>query len=92
MIIRIMEEGQYRLADAHLQALNDLDNKVVKAVEQDDRAAFRATFTGMLDFVRKNGAPLPVEELHGSDILIPRAETTYDEAKTLFVGEGLLPN
>ncbi len=92
MIVRIMEEGQYRLADTHLKALNELDDSVVKAVEKGDRAAYRTAFARLIEYVRKNGAQLLVEELHGSDILVPRAEATFEEARTLFVGEGIIPN
>jgi hypothetical protein len=36
MIVRISNEGQYRLDDGHLARLNELDDAVVAAVDADD--------------------------------------------------------
>ena len=41
MIVRILGEGQYRLADGDVAALQDLDAQLERAVEGDDDDEFR---------------------------------------------------
>ena len=48
MIIRILGEGQYNLPGAHLDALNEIDNHLVEAVEVEDREKF-AQFLNQMD-------------------------------------------
>lgn len=91
MIVRIVGEGQFRMADEHLDRLNDLDNAVVDAVAKGDADPYKKVFGELLDFVRGNGSPLPDEELVGSDAIIPPDDTTLEEAREEFKGEGLIP-
>ena len=92
MIVRIMEEGQYRLDDAHLDRLNELDNVLVVATDQGDRKRYQEVFDQLLKFIRGQGQPLPEDELHGSDVIIPSEHITFEEAQELFTGEGLVPD
>ena len=91
MIIRILTEGQYNLPGAFLDELNDMDNKLVDVVAEEDRAKFEASLKEMLDLVRDNGSPVPIDELVESDLVLPEPDITLEEAEELFVGEGLLP-
>ena len=91
MIVRISSEGQYNLPGSFIDQLNDIDNKLVEAVEADDQAAFEVLLKRMLDLVREHGSPLPVDELVESDLILPEPDLTLREAEELFVGEGLLP-
>lgn len=91
MIVRILSEGQYRLSGLHLDKLNDLDNEIVAVVEQGDEEAFRRLLAEMLDYVRRNGQPLPADELVESDVILPHPDITFKEAQALFTGEGLVP-
>jgi hypothetical protein len=92
MIVRIASEGQYRLSNAHLDRLNDLDNQLVELVAAGDAEGFRQSFERMLAFVRENGAPLAPDELAGSDVILPPPDITLAEARRLFQGEGLVPD
>ena len=92
MIIRILTEGQYNLSGQFLDNLNDLDNKLVDIVAQEDRERFGAALKEMLDLVRVNGDPVPIDELVESDLVLPDPDITLEEAEELFVGEGLVPN
>jgi PspAA-like protein len=92
VIVRIATESQYRIPDADAARLNELDNEVVKAVEADDEARFNELFQEMLRIVRNDGAPLDGDELVESDVIIPPPDTTFDEAKHEFSGEGLIPD
>ena len=91
MIVRISSEGQYNLPGSFIDRLNEIDNELVEAVEAEDQAAYETLLKRMLDLVRENGAPVPVDELVESDLILPEPDLTLLEAEELFVGEGLLP-
>ena len=55
MIVRILGEGQYDVADDALDRLNELDAAVEAAVEAGDEAAFAAALGQLLDGVRTVG-------------------------------------
>jgi hypothetical protein len=92
MIVRIMGEGQYRIDDSDRDNLNALDNAAVAASEGGDETAFLTTFPTLLDHVREVGKRLDDDELEGSDVLLPPADTTFAEAQAEFTGEGLIPD
>ncbi len=91
MIVRILTEGQFNLPGAHVDELNDLDNRLVEVVEQEDRPKFEVLLKEMLDLVREKGTPVPVDELVESDLVLPEPDITLEEAEELFTGEGILP-
>lgn len=91
MIVRIATEGQYRLADDHAAELDELDDKVVAAVEAGDERRYRELFEQMVEFVRRRGEALDVDELAESDVILPPPDTTRAEAAAEFTGEGLIP-
>ena len=92
MIVRILTEGQFNLPGAFIDELNELDNKLVEVVEQDDQENFGPALEALLDLVRRNGTPVAVDELVESDLVLPEPDITLKEAEELFVGEGLVPD
>ena len=92
MIIRIRTEGQYNLSGQYLDDLNDLDNKLVDIIAQEDREGFDVALKEMLDRVRNNGEAVPIDELVESDVVLPEPDLTLEEAEELFIGEGLVPD
>jgi hypothetical protein len=91
MIVRISAEGQYRVSDALLDRLNQLDNRIVEVVAGGDEAEFARLYADMIALVRKEGSPLPVDEIISSEIVLPPPDITLEEARDLFIGEGLVP-
>ena len=91
MIIRILTEGQFNLPGAFIDELNELDNKLVEVVEQEDQEQFEHHLKAMLNLVREKGTPVPVDEIVESDLVLPEPDITLVEAEELFFGEGLLP-
>jgi hypothetical protein len=87
-----MGEGQYRLSDACVQRVNDLDNAVVKAVDVDDEDGFHVAFEEMLEVIRSEGEQLGDEEIETSDVIVPPADTSMAEAASDFSGDGLIPD
>jgi hypothetical protein len=91
VIIRISTEGQYDVPDADVDTLNQLDNEAVAACTEDDEQKFEDAFGRLLEFVRENGRPVSDEVLEGSDVILPPPDTSLEEAKAEFTGEGLIP-
>ncbi|WP_333769674.1 PspA-associated protein PspAA [Streptomyces sp. IBSBF 2435] len=91
MIVRIMGEGQVRLADAALTELNELDNELLAAVEAGDEEGFRRTLGALLDSVRRLGEPLPDDALAPSELILPTADATLDEVRAMLKDDGLIP-
>lgn len=92
MIVRLSGQGQFRLDDDCLGRLNELDNAAVEAVESGKEDSFRDLLGQMHELVRSDGSALTDDELMGSQIIIPPADTTLDEARADFAGEGLIPD
>ena len=91
MILRILNEGQYRLDSAHLDRLNEMDGHLVEAVASGDEARFRRLLGEMLAYVMEKGQSLAPQDLAASDVVLPTPDITMDEARSLFVGAGVIP-
>ena len=81
MIIRILGEGQYDVADHALDRLNELDTVLEGVVEAGDEAAFAAALDQLLDGVRTVGVAHPADSLDESDLILPPADATIDEVR-----------
>ena len=92
MIVRIATEGQYEVDQAEYDAINELDNQCVEAVEAGDEARFKELFAQLMDAVRSKGRKLGDDELRESDVILPPEDTDLDEAKQEFTGEGAIPD
>ncbi|WP_372791859.1 hypothetical protein [Paraconexibacter sp.] len=92
MIVRISNEGQYRIPDEHQARLNELDNAVVAAVAADEEDRFHADFEELLQFIRSKGVALGDDDLETSDVIVPPADLTLAEAEADFTGDGLIPD
>jgi hypothetical protein len=91
VIVRISTEGQYELPEGIHSELNEIDNRVVAAVEAHDEPGFKKSFGELLAFVRERGTPLGDEDLRESALIIPPSDTSIHEAEA-FTGDGLLPD
>jgi hypothetical protein len=91
MIVRIATEGQYELSDDAVARLNALDNEAVAAVEAGDEARFAELFGQIIALIHAEGAALAEDDLRGSDVIVPPADTSFAEARADFSGEGLIP-
>lgn len=91
MIVRISSEGQFRLPDEDAARLNELDNEAVAAAEAGDEPRFHELWHQMLDLVARDGTALDADELVQSDVVMPPRDTTFEEARSNFSGDGLIP-
>jgi hypothetical protein len=92
MIVRISGEDQYLLDDADSERLNELENAVVALVENGREDAFEEVYRTLLDYVRARGERVGDEEIETSDLILPPADLTFEEAGREFTGEGLIPD
>jgi hypothetical protein len=91
MIVRILGEGQLQVDDAASAELNALDATLEKAVNSGDEATFRSALLALLDRVRALGTPLAVDALEPSDSILPRAEASLDEVRSMMTDDGYIP-
>ena len=91
MIVRIMGEGQVRLADGHLTELNKLDEELLAEMENGDGPGFRTTLQALLDKVHELGEPLPDDSLEPSELILPAPDATLEDVRELLGDDGLIP-
>lgn len=92
MIVRIMGEGQVKLADSHVVELNELDDVLLKEMESGDSPGFRATLHALLDKVRELGTPLPDDSLEPSELILPAPDATLEDVRAMLGDDGLIPS
>ncbi|MEV6245040.1 hypothetical protein AB0M38_02400 [Streptomyces sp. NPDC051742] len=91
MIVRIMGEGQWVLADSHFVELNKLDDELLDEMESGDGEGFRRTLGALLDAVRRIGEPLPDDALEPSELILPAQDASLDEVREMLSDDGLIP-
>ncbi|MFB8104148.1 MULTISPECIES: hypothetical protein [Streptomyces] len=92
MIVRIMGEGQVKLADSHFAELNELDDLLLKEMDSGDGPGFRTTLHALLDKVRELGTPLSDDSLEPSELILPAPGATLEEVRAMLSDDGLIPN
>lgn len=91
MIVRILEDDQYDVADTEVDALNRLDEELQRAVDAGDEHAFGAALSALLGRVREVGTKLPADTLVPSDVLLPPDDAALAEVAETLHEEGLIP-
>jgi hypothetical protein len=91
MIVRILGEGQFRVAESATEELNALDAALDKAVTAGDEQAFRPALAALLDRVRALGTPLPADVIEPSDLIVPHAEADLTDVRSLLTENGHIP-
>jgi hypothetical protein len=93
MIVRILNEGQWRLDDRAVRGLNSFDDAVEQAVAAGDQDQLTGALHTLLDRIRTTGTRVPDEELEDSDLILPAADSTLEEVQQLLSEseEGLIP-
>jgi len=90
MIVRILGEDQLEVPDAELVRLSALDQAVVAACANGDRAECAAALTALLEGVREAGFPLVTDEPGPSDLVLPSADASLAEVSALLTTDGLI--
>jgi hypothetical protein len=92
VIVRLMGEGQWRVDDGLRGRLEELDTQTEAALDAKDAKALQAALQAIFDAVQENGERLEDDFLAPSDLVVPPANLTLDEAHELMHGEGLIPD
>ncbi|MFP5282578.1 MAG: PspA-associated protein PspAA [Actinomycetes bacterium] len=93
MIVRILNEGQYEVAEGAVADLNELDAAVEQAVADGDAERLEQALHHLLEEVREAGTPVPDDELQDSDLILPAADATLDDVQAMLseTDSGLIP-
>jgi hypothetical protein len=83
MIVRILGEGQFDVADTDRPQLDILEAALNTAVDGDDDTAFASALSALIDEVRNVGSPLAPDSLTSSDLVVPFSDATLGETKAL---------
>jgi PspA-Associated protein len=92
MIVRILGDNQYVLDSKHLDKLNELDNRMVHHLSNEELDEFNSCLNEMIHTVRENGTPLDPAEIRPSDLIVPSPDITPEEARKLFTKDGIIPD
>lgn len=92
MIVRLMGEGQYRIDDACLARLDELDDAATEALGRDDEGELAERLDEIWAVVREQGTALDEADLSASDLIIPPSDLTLGETRALFSEQGLIPD
>jgi hypothetical protein len=92
VIVRLMGEGQWRIDDAAAARLHELDEATERAVADGDATALRASLEALGAEVRSSGERLDDAHLAASDLVVPPADLTLEEAHKILHGDGLIPD
>ena len=86
MIVRIMSENQYRIDQKYAAVAEEiirLDARLAAAVETNDTEGFQDTLAQLVEKVHRYGRKLPDSELVASDVIVPPADITLADTKSL---------
>ena len=93
MIVRLLGLGQYRLGDDDIALVETADDAVEAAISAGDATSFASALAGLIDRIREIGDPVSDDEFVTSDVIVPDADTTLEEAVAMGAtgDEGLIP-
>jgi PspAA-like protein len=92
VIVRLMGEGQYSLDDALAGTLEKIDEAAADAVEAGDQSGLNERLGELHTIVQTQGKRLDHAQLVPSDLIVPPADLSLDEARKLLAEEGLIPD
>jgi PspAA-like protein len=92
-VVRIMGHGQFTIDARTLKRLNNIDNALVEmaANEKSDDAEFKKKLAELNQIAIEHGKIVQSAGIVKTDIILPSADLPVDEAKKLFIGEGVIP-
>ena len=92
MIVRLMNEGQYKTDEDVLRGSTRSGRPGRGGARGRDEPTLDARLDDMRRLVQERGERLPDDDLSTSDLIIPPADLTLEETRELFSDEGLIPD
>jgi hypothetical protein len=83
VIVRILGEGQFQVAEDVAAQLTALDAELDVAVRKNDDAAFRAALGAAVRLVRDSGTSVPADTFTTADSILPFSDASIDEVRKL---------
>ncbi|MGD1011341.1 MAG: hypothetical protein ABR925_02220 [Acidimicrobiales bacterium] len=87
MIVRILGEGQFELQDSQIATLEELDKRLVAALDSGDEPVFRDVLARLVQEVRFKGTPVATDRFVPSDLTLPHESASLDELRELLASE-----
>lgn len=87
MIVRILGEGQYELDAGQAASLDELDRRLLAALEAKDETAFHKVLGELIAKVRSEGKPVGTDRFVPSDLTIPHETATLEELRQTLASE-----
>jgi hypothetical protein len=91
MLVRILGEGQFVVADSELDEINRLDRELEAALKTPE-SNFRPALDALLDKVRTVGVRPPDHEMEESQVILPFADASEDDIRDMLTEDGLVPD
>ena len=91
-IVRVMGQGQFRVGNRTAKKISRIDNELIKIIElrKEGEKKYSRRVLDVLGLVKKDGIPLEHNEIIQSDIIVPGADISIEEARNLFTDQHLL--
>lgn len=96
VIARIAGRGQFKINKETLNKINKIDDLIVGVVKNDSDKKKQERELGeklneIIGLISAEGKRLEDNEIIQSTVVIPSPDISLEEAKKIFVGEGILP-
>ena len=87
-----MGHGQFRVGNRTAKKITKIDNELIKIIElrKAGEKKYSRIVLDVLGLVKKDGVPIEHNEFIQSDIIVPGADISIEEAKNLFTDQHLL--
>jgi hypothetical protein len=92
MIVRLMAEGQYEVANDLHGRLDEIDELAGEAAENGNEIELHQRLEELAGLVRTSGQRLADEDIRPSDLIVPPSDLSLAEARQLFKDGGLIPD
>jgi hypothetical protein len=91
-IVRVMGQGQFRVGNRTAKKISRIDKELIKIIElrKEGEKKYSRRVSDVLGLVKKDGVPLEHNEIIQSDIIVPGADISIEDAKNLFTDQHLL--
>jgi hypothetical protein len=88
-IVRVIGHGQFRVDNRTAKKISKIDNELIKIIElrKQGEKKYSRTVSEVLGLVKRKGLPLEHKEIIQSDIIVPGADISIEEAKNLFTDQ-----
>lgn len=91
-IVRVIGHGQFKVDNRTAKKINKIDDELTKIIQTHEQGEkdFARRVDVVLGLVKKVGLPLEHKEIVESDIIVPGADISIEDAKNMFRGKGFM--